>query len=48
MFMQKFHHQVFLLQEIGSRVEEYRKSIDAKSALRQMNLNPERPGTSKL
>ncbi|KAH7661825.1 regulator of nonsense transcripts 2 protein [Dioscorea alata] len=32
-------------EEIGSRVEEYRKSIDAKSALRQMNLNPERPDT---
>ncbi|KAJ0960577.1 hypothetical protein J5N97_001570 [Dioscorea zingiberensis] len=32
-------------EEIGARHEEYRKSIDAKSALRLMNLNPERPDT---
>lgn len=34
----------FLLQEAAARLEEIKKSIDAKVALRQSNLNPERPG----
>lgn len=34
----------FLLQEAAARLEEIKKSIEAKMALRQSNLNPERPG----
>jgi hypothetical protein len=29
-----------------ARAEEIKKLIDVKAALRQRNLNPERPGTS--
>lgn len=32
------------LQEAAARLEEIKKSIEAKMALRQSNLNPERPG----
>ena len=34
----------FLLQEAAARLEEMKKSVEAKMALRQSNLNPERPG----
>lgn len=34
----------FLLQEAVARLEEIKKSVEAKMALRQSNLNPERPG----
>lgn len=34
----------FLLQESVARLEEIKKSVEAKMALRQSNLNPERPG----
>lgn len=34
----------FLLQEAVARLEEIKKSMEAKMALRQSNLNPERPG----
>lgn len=33
-----------MFQEAAARIEEYKKSIEAKMALRQSNLNPERPG----
>lgn len=32
------------LQEAAARLEEVKKSIEAKMAFRQSNLNPERPG----
>lgn len=34
----------FACQEAVARLEEIKKSIEAKVALRQSNLNPERPG----
>ncbi|KAF8397616.1 hypothetical protein HHK36_016536 [Tetracentron sinense] len=33
-----------ILQETVARIEEFKKSMEAKIALRQRNLNPERPG----
>jgi len=33
-----------VMQEAVARLEEIKKSIEAKMALRQSNLNPERPG----
>jgi hypothetical protein len=35
---------LFVCQEAVARLEEMKKSIEAKVALRQSNLNPERPG----
>ena len=35
---------MFVCQEAVARLEEMKKSIEAKVALRQSNLNPERPG----
>lgn len=35
---------IFHCQEAVARLEEMKKSIEAKVALRQSNLNPERPG----
>lgn len=35
------------MQEAVARHEEFKKSVEAKIALRQNNLNPERPGFSK-
>lgn len=35
-------------EEAVARVEEYKKSLEAKKALRQSNLNPERPDSSFL
>jgi hypothetical protein len=35
----------FVCQEAVARLEEMKKSIEAKVALRQSNLNPERPGS---
>lgn len=35
---------LFQLQEAVARLEEIKKSIEGKMALRQTNLNPERPG----
>lgn len=32
------------MQEAVARLEEFKKSVEAKIALRQANLNPERPG----
>lgn len=32
------------MQEAAARLDEVKKSIEAKMALRQSNLNPERPG----
>jgi len=32
------------MQEAVARLEEIKKSVEAKMALRQSNLNPERPG----
>ena len=32
------------MQESVARLEEFKRSIDAKIALRNSNLNPERPG----
>lgn len=32
------------MQEAVARLEEFKKSVEAKKALRQSNLNPERPG----
>lgn len=34
----------FWLQEAVAHLEEIKKSVEAKMALRQSNLNPERPG----
>lgn len=34
----------YLVQEAVARLEEFKKSVEAKMALRQTNLNPERPG----
>ena len=39
-----FCSKKFLMQEAVARLEEIKKSIEAKMALRQSNLNPERPG----
>ena len=36
--------RVCCLQEAAARLEEVKKSVEAKLALRQSNLNPERPG----
>ena len=36
------------LQEAAARLEEIKKSIEAKMALRQSNLNPERPGMTTV
>lgn len=36
------------MQEAVARHEEYKKSVEAKMALRQINLNPERPGYSEF
>lgn len=32
------------MQEAVARLEEFKKSVEAKMSLRQSNLNPERPG----
>lgn len=37
---------VSFFQEAVARLEEIKKSIESKIALRQSNLNPERPGES--
>jgi len=36
------------VQESVARLEEYKRSIDAKIALRNSNLNPERPGKFRV
>lgn len=37
-------HTLIRLQEALARLEEIKKSVEAKMTLRQNNLNPERPG----
>lgn len=39
-----FFSKMYFVQEAVARSEEFKKSVEAKMALRQSNLNPERPG----
>ena len=39
-----FSNIQYLVQESVARSEEFKKSVEAKMALRQSNMNPERPG----
>ena len=43
-FEKELCYDDFLFQEAVARLEEFKKSMETKMALRRANLNPERPG----